>query len=218
MREDPSQEKEFQAVSAWETQKYKDQIFMPAEGDPSGRRMQQFSSKSNSLSGNERNRLFLNSAGNFADVTLVSGADDIADGRSFAIVDFDQDGWQDIALMSLNNPKFKLYRNQMQELYPGNCSLRFRLRGSANSAEVQPGKTNRDGIGAKVYVKYQSGKTMVVQKQCGEGFASQNSEILSVGIPTGDEVVSLFVEWPSGKTSTIDSPDKTVITLIEELN
>ena len=84
---------------------------MPAEGDPSGRRMQQFSFKSNSLSGKERNRLFLNSAGNFADVTLVSGADDIADGRSFAIVDFDQDGWQDIALMSLNNPKFKLYRN-----------------------------------------------------------------------------------------------------------
>ena len=218
MREDPSQEQEFQSVSAWETQKYKDQIFMPVEGDPNGRRMQQFSFKSNSLSGNERNRLFLNSAGNFADVTLVSGADDIADGRSFAIVDFDQDGWQDIALMSLNHPKFKLYRNQMQELYRGNRSLRFRLRGSAGSAEGQPGKTNRDGIGAKVYVKYKSGRTMVVQKQCGEGFASQNSEILSVGVPAGDEVVSLVVKWPSGKMTTIDSPDRQLINLIEELN
>ena len=218
MREDPSQEQEFQSVSAWETQKYKDQIFMPVEGDPNGRRMQQFSFKSNSLSGNERNRLFLNSAGNFADVTLVSGADDIADGRSFAIVDFDQDGWQDIALMSLNHPKFKLYRNQMQELYPGNRSLRFRLRGSAGSAEGQPGKTNRDGIGAKVYVKYKSGRTMVVQKQCGEGFASQNSGILSVGVPAGDEVVSLVVKWPSGKMTTIDSPDRQLINLIEELN
>jgi len=218
VREDPSQEKEFQSVAAWDTQKYNDEIFMPAEGDPNGRRMQQFSFRSNSLSGNERNRLFLNNAGNFADVTLVSGADDIADGRSFAVVDFDQDGWQDIALMSLNNPKFKLYKNQMQDLYPGNRSLRFRLRGSANSAQGQVGKTNRDGIGARVYVKYRSGKTMVVQKQCGEGFATQNSEILSVGVPAGDEVVSLVVKWPSGKTSTVDSPDGQVITLIEELN
>ncbi|MDA7918701.1 CRTAC1 family protein [Mariniblastus sp.] len=218
MREDPSQEKEFQSVAAWDTQKYRDEIFMPAEGDPNGRRMQQFSFRSNSLSGNERNRLFLNSAGNFADVTLVSGADDIADGRSFAVVDFDQDGWQDIALMSLNNPKFKLYKNQMQDLYPGNRSLRFRLRGSADSAQGQVGKTNRDGIGAKVYVKYRSGKTMIVQKQCGEGFATQNSGILSVGVPAGDEVVSLVVKWPSGKMSTIDSPDGQVVTLIEELN
>lgn len=205
-------------MAAWDTQKYNDEIFMPAEGDPNGRRMQQFSFRSNSLSGNERNRLFLNNAGNFADVTLVSGADDIADGRSFAVVDFDQDGWQDIALMSLNNPKFKLYKNQMQDLYPGNRSLRFRLRGSANSAQGQVGKTNRDGIGARVYVKYRSGKTMIVQKQCGEGFATQNSEILSVGVPAGDEVVSLVVKWPSGKTSTVDSPDGQVITLIEELN
>ena len=218
MREDPSQEEEFQAASAWGNQKYEDQIFMPTEGDPGGRRMQQFSFQSNSLSGNERNRLFLNSPDNFVDVTLVSGADDIADGRSFAIVDFDQDGWQDIALMSLNNPRFKLYRNQMQGLYPDNHSLRFRLRGSADSAQGQPGKSNRDGIGAKVYVKFRSGKTMVVQKQCGEGFASQNSEILSVGIPAGDEVVSLVVKWPSGKTSTIDTPDRQVINLIEELN
>jgi len=218
VREDPSQEKEFQSVAAWDTQKYRDEIFMPAEGDPNGRRMQQFSFRSNSLSGNERNRLFLNSAGNFADVTLVSGADDIADGRSFAVVDFDQDGWQDIALMSLNNPKFKLYKNQMQDLYPGNRSLRFRLRGSADSAQGQVGKTNRDGIGAKVYVKYRSGKTMIVQKQCGEGFATQNSGILSVGVPAGDEVVSLVVKWPSGKMSTIDSPDGQVVTLIEELN
>lgn len=218
MREDPSQEKEFQSVAAWDTQKYRDEIFMPAEGDPNGRRMQQFSFRSNSLSGNERNRLFLNSEGNFADVTLVSGADDIADGRSFAVVDFDQDGWQDIALMSLNNPKFKLYKNQMQDLYPGNRSLRFRLRGSADSAQGQVGKTNRDGIGAKVYVKYRSGKTMIVQKQCGEGFATQNSGILSVGVPAGDEVVSLVVKWPSGKMSTIDSPDGQVVTLIEELN
>lgn len=205
-------------MAAWDTQKYNDEIFMPAEGDPNGRRMQQFSFRSNSLSGNERNRLFLNNAGNFADVTLVSGADDIADGRSFAVVDFDQDGWQDIALMSLNNPKFKLYKNQMQDLYPGNRSLRFRLRGSANSAQGQVGKTNRDGIGARVYVKYRSGKTMIVQKQCGEGFATQNSGILSVGVPAGDEVVSLVVKWPSGKMSTIDSPDGQVVTLIEELN
>jgi len=218
VREDPSQEKEFQSVSAWETQKYKDQIFMPAEGAPNGRRMQQFSFKSNSLSGNERNRLFMNRAGNFADVTLVSGADDIADGRSFAVVDFDQDGWQDIALMSLNNPKFKLFRNQMQDLYPGNRSVRFRLRGSADSGESQVGKTNRDGIGAKVFVKYRSGKTMVIQKQCGEGFASQNSGVLSAGVPAGDEVISLVVKWPSGKTSTVDSPDAQAITLIEELN
>ena len=58
-----------------------------------------------SFSGYERNCLFLNRAGKqFTDVSLISGLDNIADGRTFVYWDYDRDGWQDIALVNANSP------------------------------------------------------------------------------------------------------------------
>ncbi len=128
MREDPTQDAEFKQSDLWATQKHPDRIYVPND-DGNERTKTRFSFRSNSLSGHERNRLFIRHADNFADLTLVSGADDTSDGRSFAIVDYDQDGWQDIALMSLNAPRFKLFRNEMSSWYPNNQTLRFRLEG-----------------------------------------------------------------------------------------
>ena len=69
-----------------------------------------------SHSGHERNRLFLNRAGEqFVDVSGVSGLDDAADGRSFALLDFDRDGWLDIAVVNANAPLLRLYRNGFRQ-------------------------------------------------------------------------------------------------------
>ena len=217
MREDPTKQDDFKTLDLWNDQKHKDIIFVPNEQDPTGRMAQRFSFSSNSLSGNERNRMFLRHDDNFSDVTLVSGADDMADGRSFALLDFDQDGWQDIALMSLNAPRFKLYRNEMQRLFPDNKSLRFRLVGGHDNSSPTTGLSNRDGIGARVQVEFESGNKLMMQKQCGEGFASQNSEILSIGIPAGDTVIGLKIRWPSGKTTRVDSPDTSNVITIKEV-
>ena len=139
----------------------------------------------------------------------------MADGRSCAFVDFDGDGWQDIALMSLNAPRFKLYRNEMGA-YSDNGRLRFRLMGGNSEASKSSEFSNRDAVGAKVLVSFKSGKKVLLQKQFGEGFSSQNSEVLSIGIPKDDEVSALNVTWPSGKTTQVDSPNVNDIFTINE--
>src|SRR5262245_47412604 len=66
-----------------------------------------------SFSGHERDNLFINLGdGQFKDVSGVSGANDPGDGRVFALLDFDRDGWWDIASINANTPSLKLYENR----------------------------------------------------------------------------------------------------------
>ena len=67
-----------------------------------------------SLHGSERNHYFANRGGrSFADISALSGLDNPADSRGFAVLDYDRDGWQDIALVNANQPLFNLYHNEM---------------------------------------------------------------------------------------------------------
>lgn len=218
MREDPTKTEEFESIDLWDDQKYYEVLMVPTVAEKNERTLPQWGFTSNSLSGRERNRMFFRHDKNYADVTLVSGADDLADGRSFGLIDFDQDGWTDIALMSLNKPRFKLFKNELGKLYPDNKPFRFQLVGGHEGAEASTEFSNRDGIGARVVITFESGKKMMMHKQRGEGFASQNSETLSIGIPSGDSVSKLDVRWPSGKTSTVDTPDNTEICVVKEKN
>lgn len=218
MREDTTQADGFKENDLWQHQRYVNDVIVRAAPKASGDLSDDgLKFTSNSLSGRERNRLFLQLGDNFTDVTLLSGADDIADGRSFATLDFDKDGWQDIALMSLNAPRFKLYRNKMSSVRPGNRSFRFRLAGGNTSSVATPDLSNRDGIGAQVLVVYESGKKILIQNQAGEGFSSQNSAIQSIGIPVGDSIAKLEIRWPSGNNATILAPDESKICVIAEV-
>ena len=50
-----------------------------------------------SFSGFERDKLFLNRGdGSYLDLSGVSGADSVTDGRGVAFGDFDNDGWEDL--------------------------------------------------------------------------------------------------------------------------
>lgn len=216
MRNDPTKGATFKGLDLWDDQKYVNQMMVNENVNSTASTSEHFGFFSNSLSGRERNRLFLRYGDNFTDLTLVSGADDMADGRSYSIIDYDQDGWQDIALMTLNAPRFKLYRNEMGNLFPKNKPFRFRLIGGNRNAVASLELSNHDAIGARVLVTFASGKIVMMHKQAGEGFASQNSETLSIGIPPGDSVESLKIRWPSGKTSVVDSPNESEILTIEE--
>ena len=67
-----------------------------------------------SFSGKERNRLFLSrQARQFVDLSALSGLDNIADSRVFAVWDFDRDGWQDIAVANSNAPLLSIYHNDV---------------------------------------------------------------------------------------------------------
>lgn len=148
-----------------------------------------------STSGHERNKLFMNSVGtSFADMSSLSGLDNPADGRGFALLDYNRDGRHDIALVNANVPAFNLYRNAMEE--SGNV-IAIRFEGANHSPSPSEG-TVRDGYGATAIVQLPNGQVLKREHRCGEGFASQNSATMLVGIGEAT-TASLKVKWPSGK-------------------
>jgi thiol-disulfide isomerase/thioredoxin len=161
-----------------------------------------------SFSGHERDHLFLNQGdGQFQDVSGVSGADDPGDGRVFALLDFDRDGWPDIAEVNANAPSLALYRNRFGS-DPGWRSahnlIALRFVGANRDAEPAKGRSNRDGIGAVVTVDLGDRK-LVRQHRAGEGFAAQNSSTMLVGIGDRPDARAITVRWPSGQVQTLEN-------------
>lgn len=216
MRDDATKDEEFKSDDAWRKQKYQNDVLVKSPKDAAGNFLAGRAFSTNSLSGNERNRLFMRAGDDFADVSTVSGADDLSDGRSFALLDFDGDGWQDLALMSLNVPRFKLFRNRFGEIYPERQSIKILLTGGQQAGEASSEFSNRDAIGSKVLVTYSDGSRVMLHRQSGEGFAGQNSRHLQVGVPEGKTVDSIEVQWPSGKTSQLKQPSIDKVVRINE--
>lgn len=156
-----------------------------------------------SYSGWERNRLFLNRGGRgFTDISSISGVDNVADGRSWGALDFDRDGWTDIALVNANTPLLNLYRNRIGDLGNRNGMIAVRLVGGSESPHSSD-LSNRDAIGAVVTVTCGDRKFRRV-RNCGEGFAAQNSATLMIGLGEVVEPVRIDVAWPSGRISRAD--------------
>jgi hypothetical protein len=168
-----------------------------------------------SLSGRERNHLFLNQSGDhFVDLSGISGADSPADGRAFALLDFDRDGWQDLAVVNANAPLFELYRNQMGD---GSSAAMLALRFVGGNGADQPSQewSARDGYGAAVTIDLAPG-TIIRQHRAGEGFSAQNSPVMRIGLGNRSKVASLEVRWPSGKVqNATDVPARTLVTVYE---
>lgn len=155
----------------------------------------------NSLSGNENNNLFLNQSGQqFADVSGISGADHPADGRAVARLDYDRDGWVDLAVVNANAPLLQLFRNEIGDTRaPPRSMLALRFVGANHSPKPMPGLAPRDGDGA--FVEIQLGDAVLVrERRTGEGFASQSSDTLLVGLGDAQQIEKIRVRWPSGDT------------------
>ncbi len=175
--------------------------------------MQSFSRSS--LSGHERNHLFLSQRGErFTDLSALSGLDHPGDSRAFALLDFDRDGWLDVAVVNANAPLLQLFRNRIGDrpiaarpvaarpvaAGPEASSrvLALRFAGGNRTARPDPEKSNRDGFGASVTVDL--GDLRIVREhRAGEGFASQNRPTMLIGLGGHREVRSLTVRWPSGR-------------------
>lgn len=164
--------------------------------------------KGASFSGNERNRLFLQTSSgltsNFADVSLMSGVDSAADGRAFAEMDFDWDGDVDMVVVNANAPLLQLFEN-LSGSNEGNA-LWIDVQGAASTkAGSNTPSSNRDGVGARVVVQY-GGVSLSAEKRAGEGFAAQNTGWLHFGLGSQTEVDQVTVYWPSGQKTQIQGP------------
>ena len=154
-----------------------------------------------SFSGHERNHVFLNQNGeDYVEVSGISGLDHPGDSRAFAVLDYDRDGWQDIAVVNANAPLFQLFRNQMGERGDPGGMVAVRFEGGNRFAVPNSQWSNRDAYGARVVLRVE-GRELLREHRAGEGLAAQNSATLRVGIGNADEVTRLEVRWPSGRRS-----------------
>ncbi len=170
-----------------------------------------------SISGHERNRLFLSQRGKrFIDLSSLSGLDHAGDSRAFALLDFDRDGWLDVAVVGANAPLLQLFRNRIGDRTGASQALALRFVGGNHAAGPDSGLTNRDGFGATATVDL--GELQLVREhRAGEGFAAQNRSTLLVGIGGHSQARSLTVRWPSGRThETAGVPAGTLVTAYED--
>ena len=154
-----------------------------------------------SFSGDERNHVFLNQGGeDYVEVSGVSGLDHPGDSRAFAVLDYDGDGWQDLAVVSSNAPLFTLYRNQMGEREDATAGMvAVRFEGGNRSSDGSEQWSNRDGYGARALLEM-GGRTLLREQRAGEGLAAQNSATLRVGIGDAERADRLEIRWPSGRS------------------
>lgn len=152
-----------------------------------------------SLSGYQRNRLFLNVEGrSFLDVSGLSAADSPADGRAFATLDFDRDGRIDLAVINANEPLCELFANRSKAGH----FLALRFVGGNDRAAPTSAWSVRDGYGVQVEVEV-GGRTLLREHRAGEGFSAQNSATLIVGLGAHLRVDAVRVRWPSGRMQRI---------------
>ena len=168
-----------------------------------------------SLSGKERNHYFANHGGkSFTDISALSGLDNIADSRGWALLDYDRDGWQDVALVNANEPLFNLYHNTMTAAGVRGGIIAVRFVGGNKTADPSA-MTGRDGYGATITVAL-GDITLTREHRCGDGFAAQHSATMMLGLGTRAAASSIVVRWPSGKTATAENvTEGTLLTCYE---
>jgi thiol-disulfide isomerase/thioredoxin len=156
-----------------------------------------------SLSGFERDGVYLNQGGRFLDVSGISGLDSISDGRAAVYGDFDNDGDLDVFLTTIQGAGHLLFRNNVGQ---DSAWLRVSLTGT---------RSGRDAFGAQVRVKFQGGVQTRV-KSGGEGFMSQHDPRLLFGLGQDAQADWVEVTWPSGQKQRVGPvPARASIHLVE---
>lgn len=138
-----------------------------------------------SWSGRERNRVFQNLGDwRFVDVSGISGADSLGDGRSVVPVDWDGDGRLDLFLKSRTAPRLQFFHNRVTGA------------GRFLEIELEGHGLNRDEIGARVRVEV-AGRAITRTLHAGDGYLAQTPKRLWFGV--GDaEHARVFVRWADG--------------------
>ncbi len=154
-----------------------------------------------SLSGHERNSLFLNTGAEadgtprrFANAGLATGFGLDDDTRALATVDWDADGDLDVWMTNRTAPRVRFLRNNLP------------VTDAWIGVKVTGETANRDGIGARLVLTLPSGRKLTATRRCGEGFVAQNSAWLHFGLAGEKEgPLSLAVHWPGGAVESFSN-------------
>lgn len=142
------------------------------------------------LSAFERNRVFLNVRGSdFLDISHLTGADSEGDGRAVVAADFRNCGKMDLIVRQAGGGPLLLFENRL----PRKHYLVVSLRGHSS---------NRQGIGARLTAVV-GGQQLVRELYPSNSYRSQTPNSVHFGLADADNVDSLTIRWPSGKTQVL---------------
>jgi hypothetical protein len=148
-----------------------------------------------SLSGYQKKRLFHNEHGQmFKDEAPRHGIDSVKDGRGIGVADFDNDGRLDMVVSNANSEPF-FYHNTMPAGPAGPHWVELVLEGT---------RSNRLAVGAQVRFTV-SGKTYLRFVNGGNGFASQSTFRVHLGLADQKNIEKVEVRWPSGTRQVFEN-------------
>jgi len=162
------------------------------------------------IAGVERDRYFHNRGGAragaplFEDRAFLDGLDLESNGRAAIAFDANEDGALDLYVRSVGSPE-ALFLGSRE---PDEHFLRLRLAG-------EPGRDNRDGIGARIVARPPGGRAIVTENANASGYLSTGSPIVHLGLGAATRLDALTVRWPSGRVQELGAiaPVDRVITV-----
>jgi enediyne biosynthesis protein E4 len=168
-----------------------------------GKGGQTFHLGEDSLSGNEKNRLFRNDgAGGFTEVGWSLGVASKLDGRGFVPADFDRDG--DLDFLVINDGQaWEYFENRIPD---SGHWLGVQLRGQG---------ANTRGIGARITITA-GGRRQVREMHAGSGYLSSPPPEAHYGLADATRVERIEVRWPSGAVQVVDDVAADQVLVIEE--
>ena len=161
-------------------------------------------------SGYQPQRLFRNLGdGTFREMAAEAGVDNRLDGRGIGVGDFDRDGRLDL-VQSNARQRALLYHNVTPVADGAGHWIELRLIGDGIARpdakpDAKPG-SNRGAIGARVTVTA-GGATFLREVACGNGYASQSSTRVHIGLGTAKAVERVEIRWPDGSVQVLETED-----------
>ncbi len=143
-----------------------------------------------SWSGHQRDDAYLNVGGRrFVDASRALGIDFPEDGRCAVRCDWDGDLREDLWIGSRTAPCVRLLLANDARV---GRSVAFELTGM---------RTNRQGIGATVFVEA-GGRTLRGAARIGDGYLSSSSKRILVGLGDAASIAAVRVRWPGGEVES----------------
>ncbi len=132
-------------------------------------------------------------AGQMSEISGAVGLADTASGKGLLVFDYDRDGDQDLFIAN-NGGAPRLYRNDGGNL------------GSWLRVELEGVESNRQGLGARIYVQKTPGSEFVLRELGTDShFLGNGERVAHFGLGnTTQPIAKVRIEWPSGRVQELD--------------